>query len=416
MLSSMPSLFLTRRADVAVPVSADTPVPFARISFALFLAGFSTFSLLYCVQPLLPEFARDFGLSPAQSSLALSLATGALALAIFTMGALSQALPRRGLMATSMVLAALLNLAAALAPSWPLLLACRLLEGLVLGGVPAVAMAYLAEEMEPRRLGSAMGLYVGGTAFGGMMGRVGMGMLVEWGSWRGALATLALIDLVAAIGFFWLLPASRRFVPQRGFDWRHHAQAWRRQLAQPALLRLFGIGFVLTSVFVALFNYLGFRLAAAPYHFGPTQISLVFLSYTLGIFSSGTSGALSQRLGRRGALAAGLGLMGLGVLVTLGSSLAAIATGVGLVTIGFFIAHAVASAWVGQLAGAHKSHAASLYLLFYYLGSSSIGAVGGWFWLHGGWPAEVALTAVLAVIGLGLAWAQGRPNQGARHG
>jgi MFS family permease len=109
----MPSLPLTRRADAAVPVSADTPVPFARISFALFLAGFSTFSLLYCVQPLLPEFARDFGLSPAQSSLALSLATGALALAIFTMGALSQALPRRGLMATSMVLAALLNLAAA---------------------------------------------------------------------------------------------------------------------------------------------------------------------------------------------------------------------------------------------------------------------------------------------------------------
>ena len=122
-------------------------------------------------------------------------------------------------------------------------------------------------------------------------------------------------------------------MPQRSFDWRHHAQAWRRQLAQPALLRLFGIGFVLTSVFVALFNYLGFRLAAAPYHFSPTQISLVFLSYTLGIFSSGSSGALSQRLGRRGALATGLGLMGLGVLVTLGSSLAAIATGVGLVTI-----------------------------------------------------------------------------------
>ncbi|WP_083876625.1 MFS transporter [Ideonella sp. B508-1] len=272
----MPSLPLTHRADAAVPVSADTPVPFARISFALFLAGFSTFSLLYCVQPLLPEFAGAFGLSPAQSSLALSLATGALAVAIFSMGALSQALPRRGLMATSMVLAALLNLAAALAPSWPLLLTCRLLEGLVLGGVPAVAMAYLAEEMEPRRLGSAMGLYVGGTAFGGMMG--------------------------------------------------------------------------------------------------------------------------------------------LGVLVTLGSSLAAIATGVGLVTIGFFIAHAVASAWVGQLAGAHKGHAASLYLLFYYLGSSSIGAVGGWFWLHGGWPAEVALTTVLAALGLGLAWAQGRPNQDARHG
>lgn len=388
----------------ASPVAtAETPVPFARISFALFLAGFSTFSLLYCVQPLLPEFASHFGLSPAQSSWALSLTTGALALAIFTMGAVSQSLPRRGLMATSMVLAAVLNLAAAMAPSWPVLLACRLLEGLLLGGVPAVAMAYLAEEMDPRRLGSAMGLYVGGTAFGGMMGRVGMGMLVEWASWRGAMATLAVIDLAAAIGFFWLLPASRRFVPKHGVHWQQHVAAWRHQLTRPDLQRLFGIGFVLTSVFVALFNYLGFRLAAAPYGFSPTEISLVFLSYTLGIFASGSSGALSQRLGRRRALLTGLAAMGLGVLFTLAASLAVIAVGVALVTIGFFIAHAVASAWVGRLAGPHKSHAASLYLLFYYLGSSSIGVAGGWFWLHGGWPGEVALTALLAVVGLVLA-------------
>ena len=41
-----------------------------RLAAALFTASFATFSLLYSVQPLLPDFARDFRLSAATSSLA----------------------------------------------------------------------------------------------------------------------------------------------------------------------------------------------------------------------------------------------------------------------------------------------------------------------------------------------------------
>ncbi len=60
------------------------------------------------------------------------------------------------------------------------LLIARALEGLLLGGVPAVTMAWIAEEIAPEHLGKTMGLYIAGTAFGGMMGRVGMGILVEY--------------------------------------------------------------------------------------------------------------------------------------------------------------------------------------------------------------------------------------------
>lgn len=67
-----------------------------RIRLALFLAGFATFSLLYSVQPVLPEFARAFQVDAATASLPLSLATGALALAIFCAGAVSENLGRRG--------------------------------------------------------------------------------------------------------------------------------------------------------------------------------------------------------------------------------------------------------------------------------------------------------------------------------
>mgnify|MGYP000081165364 CR=1 FL=1 len=64
--------------------------------------------------------------------------------------------------------------------------------------------------------------------------------------------------------------------------------------------------------------------------------------------------------------------------------LAAVA-GMVLLTAGFFVAHSVASGWVGRLATQSKGHASSLYLWGYYMGSSVLGAGAGWFWSRWGW-------------------------------
>lgn len=380
-------------------VRKGTP-EFARIRLALFLAGFSSFALIYCVQPLLPEFARSFGLSAAGSSLALSLTTGCLAVAIFVMGALSQSLGRKGVMLGSMLAAAALNLTVAGLPGWHAVLVARALEGLVLGGVPAVAMAYLAEEIAPEDLGKAMGLYIAGTAFGAMMGRVGMGVLTEFGSWRIAMAGLGLACLAAAVGFAALLPPSRHFEAKAHAGLRFHLDAWGAHLRNPALIRLYALGFCLTSIFVTVFNYATFRLTGAPYGLSQTAVSMIFLAFGFGIISSSLAGTLSDRLGRRRLLVAAFLLTLAGVAATLASPLAAIFVGIALITTGFFIGHSVASSAVGAAAQGNKGHAASLYLLLYYAGSSLTGSLGGWFWQHGGWPAVAGLTAGFSLLGL----------------
>ena len=380
---------------------------YRRASLALFLAGNATFSLLYCVQPLLPEFAREFALAPAGASLALSFTSGALAVAVFMAGAIGQAMPRRSLMLASLVVASLLNLLAGVATHWPWLVAARLLEGVALGGVPAVAMAYIAEEMHPADLVKAMGLYVAGTAFGGMMGRIATGWFTQLGSWRIAMGAMGALGLAAALGFAWLLPPSRRFVPQRGLGWAHHRAVWWRLMCDSGLLRLFFIAFVLMSVFVTLFNYVGFRLSRAPFALGHGAISAIFLTYVSGIFSSSVTGHLTEAWGRRAVLAMGLGAMLAGALLTLSGALMLIVPGILLLVLGFFSGHAVASGWVGQWAGPDKGHAASLYLLFYYLGASSVGTAGGWFYQHWQWPGVVALTGVICLAGLGAALSLG---------
>ena len=394
--SSAPEL---QTAPAAVWIERGTR-EYLRVSLALFLAGFATFSLLYCVQPLLPALAQTFAVSPAQSALALSVSTACLAVSIVLAGALSEGLGRRKLMFISMALAAVCNLVASYLPHWHALLAARALEGILLGGVPAVAMAYLSEEIDPKGLGFAMGLYVGGTALGGMLGRVGMSAMTEYWGWRHALAALSVLDLLAALGFVWLLPNSRNFVKKSGLGARHHLQAWGRHLQHQGLPLLFLIAFGLMGVFVSIYNYAGFFLSAPPYGLNQLQISYVFYAYLFGMVASPIAGGLADKLGRGPVLIAGTLIMAAGVVLTMFQPLAVIVLGIVLLTAGFFVSHSVASSWVGRLATQAKGHASSLYLWGYYMGSSVLGAGAGWFWSRWGWTGvgQVALLVLALVV------------------
>ena len=380
---------------------------YRRVSLALFLAGFATFSLLYCVQPLLPVLAQDFHISPAASSLALSLTSGFLALGVLCAGAISEVLGRRGLMFMSMSSAALLNIVSAIVPDWHAMLIVRALEGFLLGGVPAVAMAYLAEEIHPESLGSSMGLYVGGTALGGMLGRVGVGILTEFFSWRVALGVFGALDLLAAAGFFALLPPSRNFVRRTSLDAAYHLAAWHRHLRHRGLPFLFAIGFLVMGSFVTIYNYAGFRLSEPPYDLTPGQMSLVFTVYIFGVIASTAAGRMSDIIGRGPVLIAGTLHARLGIGLTLFESLTGVIAGIAFVTMGFFVSHAVASGWVGRMADGAKGHATSLYLLTYYIGASVMGSIGGSFWTAGHWPAVAAFTGAQFALALAAAlWLQ----------
>lgn len=371
---------------------------FRRASFALFLAGFSTFALLYCVQPLLPVFAQEFGVSPARSALTMSLATALLAFAIMCAAVLSEGFGRRNVMFVSLTSAAIMTLAATVSPDFTSLLALRALTGFVLGGVPAVAMTWLAEELEPRSAGYAMGLYVGGTALGGMTGRVVTGIVTEYFGWRWAMGFFGVLGLIGATGFVLLLPPSRNFVRRTQFDLVFHLRAWLGHLASPGLRMAFLIAFTGMGAFITIYNYIGFHLTEAPYRLNQSDMGLIFLVYLFGVMSSSAAGALTDRFGRAVVLPVALLVLAGGVGLTLFAPLGLVLAGVAIVPVGFFCAHSVASASVGRFAQQAKGHAASLYLLSYYAGSSLAGWLGGWFYAAGAWPAVAAFTLALLAL------------------
>ena len=370
---------------------------YRRATLALFCAGFATFAMLYCVQPLLPLLAAHFRVSAASSSLALSLTTLSLALCLLVSGALAESWGRKPVMVAALGLAALLGIACALVEQWSSLLILRALLGLALSGLPALAMAYVGEEFDPEALPAAMGLYIGGTALGGLLGRLLAGLLSDLGGWPWALGGIAGLGLLALALFIWLLPPSRHFTAQP-LSVRGLLGNFALHLKNPRLRVLFALAFLLMGGFVALFNYVGFRLAGAPFNLSATVIGLLFTVYLLGILSAGWAGRLVPRFGARQVLNGGIGLMLLGVALCAAPWLSAAVVGLALFTLGFFAAHAVASGQVGIHAQGAKVQASALYLCAYYLGSSLVGYVGGYVWEHAGWLALLGVLAALFVV------------------
>ncbi|AQZ33119.1 hypothetical protein BHQ29_07340 [Pseudomonas sp. LPH1] len=370
---------------------------YRRATLALFCAGFATFAMLYCVQPLLPLLAAHFRVSAASSSLALSLTTLSLALCLLVSGALAESWGRKPVMAAALGLAAVLGVACALVEEWGNLLILRTLLGLALSGLPALAMAYVGEEFDPEALPAAMGLYIGGTALGGLLGRLLAGLLSDLGGWPWALGGIAGLGLLALGLFLWLLPPSRHFTAQP-LSLRGLLRNFALHLSNPRLRVLFALAFLLMGGFVALFNYVGFRLAGEPFNLSATVIGLLFTVYLLGIFSAGWAGRLVPRFGARQVLHGGIGLMLLGVALCAAPWLSAAVVGLALFTLGFFAAHAVASGQVGIHAQGAKAQASALYLCAYYLGSSLVGYVGGYVWEHVGWLALLGVLASLFIV------------------
>ncbi len=375
---------------------------FRRTNLALFSAGFATFALLYCVQPLMPVFARDFHVSAAQSSLSLSLTTGLLAPAMIVAGALSESRGRKSMMVASLLASALLTLLSAFVPHWGLFLALRALAGITFAGLPAISMAYLSEEVHPGSIGLAMGLAIGGNGLGGMIGRLITALITDLLSWRYAMGAIGLLGLVATVIFWRTLPPSRNFVarPLRVGALMH---SFWEQLHDARLVALYAVGFLLMGSFVTTYNYVTYHLLDAPYRLSQSTAGLIFTVYLVGIFSSAWIGARADRVGRGRMLLLMAGLMLCGVGMTLLGPLALVIAGIATITFGFFGGHSVASSWVGLQAHHAKAQAAALYLFFYYIGASVAGAAGGVFWGMWRWAGVAGFVVALLLIALAIA-------------
>lgn len=376
---------------------------YRRLLAALFCAGVATFAQLYSPQAMLPLIARDLHTGAANAALLVSTSTIGLAIGVLPWSMLADRIGRLAAMSVSVAVATGIGLLVPFAPSFELLLAGRFLEGLAIGGVPAVAVAYLTEEIEAGHSARAAGTYVAGTTIGGLLGRLVAAPVSDLAGWRIGMLAVVLLCAVAAVAFVRLAPPPRGFRPGASATQDSLPSRLLANLKSVRLQVLYLQGFLLMGGFVALYNFLGFRLSAAPFNLSHTVVSLVFLAYLAGTWASARAGAEATRYGRRRVLLGSIAVMIVGVVITLSDNVITVLGGLLLATAGFFGAHAIASGWTGQLARVGKAQASSLYNLAYYAGSSVIGWLSGVAFDAAGWGAVAAVILVLEVVAAGAA-------------
>lgn len=372
---------------------------YRRLITGLFFAGIATFAQLYSPQAVLPLIAAEFAVTPATAALAVSMTTLGLAATVIPWSAVADRRGRVPAMAAGILIATVFGLLAPFSADIGTLLVLRLLEGVGLGAVPAIALAYLSEEVDAAHTAAAAGSYIAGTTIGGLTGRLVAGPVGDLAGWEAGVLAVAVVCALSAVAFLVLVPRARGFValrhrPDPGSSLAHRLAENLRSRRQ---LALYAQGFLLMGGFVALYNYLGFALTEPPYSMPHWAVSLLFLAYLAGTVASPVAGGFASRFGRFPVLTASTAVMAAGAALTLLPHVVAILAGLLVFTAGFFAAHAVASGWAPVAAAPEaRAQASSLYYLGYYAGSSLFGWALGFVFAAMGWPGVAV--AVLALI------------------
>lgn len=376
---------------------------FYRSCFALCLAAIVVFANLHLLQPLLPQLSRDFQLSPLQASLSYTIATLGLGLSLLVYASLSDAWGRKSLLLVTMLGMTVSTLALTQVESFGALLCWRAVQGICLGGLPAIAIAWMGEEYSTPALVTAVGYYISANSLGGIGGRLLAGGLADLGHWQWVFWPMALLSALSCYFIWRYLPQSTHFTRQP-FRLRQALSNHGYHLRQPLLLLTYLIGGLNFLVFLNQYTFISFVLAAPPYLLSSSMLGLLFLTYFSGTVGSALSAKIARRMSAPLAMALGIVLMMLGSLVTLHSQLPLIVSGFFISAFGFFLCHSLASSWVNQHAKRAKASASALYLVFYYVGASIGSIYLQPFWQWSGWSGVVLASLLMYSLTLSLAW------------
>jgi MFS transporter, YNFM family, putative membrane transport protein len=369
--------------------------------YSLYAATAAVYADMYITQPILPLLSQEFGIVPATAGLTISAVVLAIALASGAYGPLSDSLGRKPVMVWSCALLAIPTLLCAIAPSITSLIVFRAVQGLLVPGLTAVAVAFLGDQFKEEQLGAAVGGYIGATVAGGFIGRVIGGVIADQWHWRVAFVIFAGLTLLGALMMALLLPYQGGGTT---VSWLSAYRGMWRHARNRRLLGAFVIGAMLFFTHSGMFTYLGYYLTAEPFGLSTGVASSLYAVFLVGLITAPLAGRLAAHMPRRTIMAIGLAVTLLGTLGTLLPTLPLVMLSLVVLMIGLFVTQSNAPAFVNTTATTAKGGASALYLTFFYVGGAFGSVLPGYAWQVWGWIGVVSACAVALLIGLLADW------------
>ena len=382
---------------------------FSARQLAVGLVGYCVFINLYAPQSILPLLSQQLGASAAAVSNIITVSTLAVALTAPFAGAVADVLGRKRVIVVSMFALVIPTFMVGTAGSLSELIFWRAIQGLVMPPIFAVTVAYIGDEWPVQEATTAAGIYSSGSSFGGFSGRLITGILADLIGWRSGFFGLGAIALAGALAVAFLLPHERKFVRSQGL--LASLKQMVAHLRNGQLVATYAVGFGVLFNFVLTFTFVSFHLASAPYSLSASALGALFVVYLAGSLLTPWIGWAVARFGRRRFVVGVIVVWVGGIVLTLAAPLVLIVAGLAVTAACGLICQAVSTGYVTITAQAGRSSAVGLYVTSFYAGGSFGAALGGAAWTFGGWPACVALVALMLAVMGGIvfaAWA--RPN------
>ena len=381
-----------------------------RLIWGLSIASVVVYINLYLVQGILPLIAGTFDVAIKHATLLLSVTSFSMAFSLLLYAVISDRVGRRVPLLISLYLLLASDLLMIFVSDFSQLLALRLLQGVLLAAVPAIAMAYFKDELSKGAMLKAGAVYIAANSLGGIAGRLIGGALSLELHWQQVIGVVLLLSLLGVIAVHRLLPShsinsgssTLSILDKKPMSWLTSIQDDFRgfclHLNDVKLRGIYLVGGLAFLVMVNQFSYIQLHLMAPPFNWGRFQVTLIFLCYLSGTFASFYSSGWIARFGREAVFRLALAAMFLGGLVTLMNTILAICLGFLMSSFGFFLLHSGCNAWVAQRAKLHRAKATALYLCCYYLGASLGGPYLMPFWQHWGWRGVVFASSLVLVL------------------
>ena len=361
----------------------------------LLAATVLVFCALYAPQPLLPLFAETYGVSETRAALLITATLLPLSVAPIAYGLWLERLSARRVLAISVVLLGVTQIAFAVADSFTVLVASRVAQGLLIPAAVTALMTFIAGRTPADRLATTMATYIAATVVGGFLGRFLAGLAASYLTWEAAFWVLGLA--MVALGPLLLRIQGDQPPNTTRIRWRDCREVLNRGGVQAACI----IGFSIFFIFSAVLTYLPFRVGELRPDAGEDTVALLYAGYLMGIVVALGAGRItvwtgSQRrtisLGLLAFLAALVGFLVPEVPVLFAAMI--------LICGGMFLVHGTTPGLINALAPDRRGVINGLYVAAYYAGGTLGAWLPGMLFTQAGWGVMVIAIAAMLIVAL----------------
>ncbi|PHQ48940.1 MFS transporter [Streptomyces cinnamoneus] len=382
------------------------PVAVHVLGLSVFALGTSEFMLSGLLQPI----ARDMGVSIPQAGLLVSAFAIGMVVGAPLLAAATLRLPRRTTLVVLLAVFGLGQVAGALAPTYGVLFASRVVSALACAGFWAVGAAVAVSLVPVDARARAMAIMIGGLSIANIAGVPAGALLGQHAGWRAAFWAVAALSAVGLAGVLALVPATK---PTTGEDAPRLRAELRIYRDRQVWLALVTTALNAAAVF-CLFSYLAPLLtetAGLKESWVPTVLAL----FGVGALIGATIGGRVADAHLFGTMYGGIGASAV-VLAALAltADMAVVAVGLALLLgVAAFMTAPALNARMFNLANAAPTLAGATTTAAFNIGNT-IGPWLGGLVIAAGWgyPAVAWLGALLAALAVGTTAVASRLHRG----